>query len=243
MSNRATYQVSLDTSPMGEEPERNANLLELLALCRENKVEWADTIPISSQAPFTYTSGEALSYTVENEDGSVSVYQTNFARLLEALPLKGLPEEPTAAEAMAALRAWFEVDQAVSDGEARALVGVLYELNLRSRRSYPDRISLCPGCGYRLHLRGQGALTAGVCIEPATVREYKTAAPPTCWAGWGHLRRGVAEYYQEQGYSMDDTVGKDGVELAFEEYLRGEAGSSHPGTDHQPQGGQRELGH
>lgn len=110
--------MTLDTSPMGEEPERNANLLELLALCRENKVEWADTIPISSQAPFTYTSGEALSYTVENEDGSVSVYQTNFARLLEALPLKGLPEEPTAAEAMAALRAWFEVDQAVSDGEA-----------------------------------------------------------------------------------------------------------------------------
>lgn len=226
VSNRATYQVTLDTSPMGEEPERNANLLELLALCRENKVEWADTIPISSHAPFTYTSGEALSYTVENEDGSVSVYQTNFARLLEALPLKGLPEEPTAAEAMAALRAWFEVDQAVSDGEARALVGVLCELNLRSRdivRSGEYIFAQDVGIDFISAVKEHKLV--GVCIEATTVREYNTS----CAA---HLLGRVAPIYaeewaeyKEKGYSMDDTVGKEGAELAFEEYLRGEAGS------------------
>ena len=34
VSNRATYQVTLDTSLMGKEEERNPNLLELIAVCR-----------------------------------------------------------------------------------------------------------------------------------------------------------------------------------------------------------------
>lgn len=31
-------------------------------------------------------------------------------------------------------------------------------------------------------------------------------------------------YYKELGYNMNDTVGIDGAESAFESYLRGEAG-------------------
>ena len=53
VSNRATYQITLNSSLMGAEAERNANLLALLQICRDNNLTWTDTLPISSQPPFT----------------------------------------------------------------------------------------------------------------------------------------------------------------------------------------------
>ena len=35
---------------------RNANLLELLNICRDNGLTWTDTLAVSTAAPFTYTS-------------------------------------------------------------------------------------------------------------------------------------------------------------------------------------------
>ena len=48
VSNRTGYNVSLDTSFMGE--ERNQILLELLAICREEGVAWSDSLPVSGEA-------------------------------------------------------------------------------------------------------------------------------------------------------------------------------------------------
>ena len=55
VSNRATYQVRLDTAVMGEEAQRNGILLDLLSICREQGVAWTDTMPVSDGAPYTYT--------------------------------------------------------------------------------------------------------------------------------------------------------------------------------------------
>ena len=51
VSNRVTYQVTLKTSLMGK--DRNSILSTLISVARDSGVEWADTLPISSQAPFT----------------------------------------------------------------------------------------------------------------------------------------------------------------------------------------------
>ena len=53
VSNRASYQVSLDTSLMGDIQGRNTTLLKLLAVCREQGVAWTDTLCISGEAPFS----------------------------------------------------------------------------------------------------------------------------------------------------------------------------------------------
>ena len=53
VGNRASYNVSLDTSFMGE--ERNAILLRLLEICREESVTWSDTLPVSRSAPYVFT--------------------------------------------------------------------------------------------------------------------------------------------------------------------------------------------
>ena len=55
VSNRATYQVTLDTKMMGTPKERNETVLALLKVCREQGVEWNDTLPVTRELPFQYT--------------------------------------------------------------------------------------------------------------------------------------------------------------------------------------------
>lgn len=52
VTNRATYQLTLNTGVMGEEAVRNANLLELLNICRDNGLTWtAHPGPSQRQPP------------------------------------------------------------------------------------------------------------------------------------------------------------------------------------------------
>ena len=74
VSNRATYQVTLDVSMLGTPKERNSTLLQLLEVCRREGVVWADTLPISRSAPYVYTLGE-----------SSAPARRNFAQLVEAM--------------------------------------------------------------------------------------------------------------------------------------------------------------
>ena len=56
VSNEISYQVTLSLSLMGKtEEERCDNLLTLIQVCREEGVAWADTLPITTTAPFSYT--------------------------------------------------------------------------------------------------------------------------------------------------------------------------------------------
>lgn len=55
MTNRAVYRITLNTRLMGDEAERNPNLMELINICRDNGLSWSDSLPISTTAPFTYT--------------------------------------------------------------------------------------------------------------------------------------------------------------------------------------------
>ena len=50
VTNSVQYNVTLDTTLMGE--ERNEILSSLLALCREHGVEWTDSLPVSNSAPW-----------------------------------------------------------------------------------------------------------------------------------------------------------------------------------------------
>ena len=82
VGNRATYEITLNSSLMGAEAQRNANLLELITICRENDLEWTDTLPISKDAPFTYTDENALVYT--NSEGKVKF--SYLGALLDTCP-------------------------------------------------------------------------------------------------------------------------------------------------------------
>ena len=241
VGNRATYEITLNSSLMGAEAERNANLMELITICRENDLEWTDTLPISKDAPFTYTDENALVYT--NSEGKVKF--SYLGSLLNALPLgdKILPnrwdsddlaaassvadlgEGPTAEEVIDGLRQYFLIDESLSDADARALIGVLYELNLRSQNVKQTEYIFAQDVDIDVISAVKERSLTGVNISATTVRQYNTTSAAHLLGRVGSIQSANWETYKAKGYNMNDKVGIDGMEAAFEDYLRGKSGT------------------
>ena len=223
VSNWASYNVSLDTSFMGE--DRNTVLLRLLDICREESVTWSDTLPVSQSAPYVFTA--------EGAYGNLRKYAEKMkweglvptAEEIEALQSAESPALPSAERLIAKLRETYQVDPALSDEEARDLVGVLYELALRSREITWSSYVFAQDVEMTFIVKVKEASLSGVSIDTTTVREYNTSYA-------AHLlgRVGLMDsdewnnIYQALDYPYNASVGKDGMEQAFESYLHGVPG-------------------
>ena len=188
-----------------------------------------------------------------DSDGAAAVTQTEGGSLSEAVSRAaqhqwsqaqsdGLrretpgqaPEQETAVSGVSAqpliskMREYFEVDPAVSDEEGRALVGVLYEMLLRTKDVSTSEYVFASDVDISFITKVKEAGLAGVKIDTTTARTYNTnyAAHLLGRVGSIYYDEWYADdsYYRNNGYNMNDTVGKEGVEKAFESYLRGEAG-------------------
>lgn len=253
VSNRTAYQVTLDTSLMGTTAERYAILAELLELCRGQGMEWNDSLPVTKTAPYGYTLDDATT-------GEV----TRLRKLTEMLgwgkwscttvpgsidPETGEQSDPvevwtpalTAPQLMEALREQYKLDEyfpELTEKEARGLIGVLYELDLRKREiTYSEYVFAEEVDITFITLVREYKLT-GVTIESEAVRQFQTSAAAHIL---GRISAVTAEqwegdtdtvgYRDKEGYSYNDKVGQDGVEKAFEQYLHGISGTKAVETD------------
>ena len=234
VSNRVTYQVALNTDAM--EKNRNDILLALIRIARDAGVEWEDTLPITAQPPFRYTTDTPFQYPTTDEEGSPTTSLTRLGRL--AVKMKWIDDPtadgaqgaplPTAEELLEKMRESFQLE--LEGADMRAVAGVLYELYYRSMvNSWPPYV-FAEGVDIDFISKVKEQGLSGVEIEAATVRTYNTESA-------AHLRGRVGaienwDAYKDldldgdgtPDYEMDDTVGKEGAELAFESYLRGTAG-------------------
>lgn len=239
VTNQESYNVSLDTSFMNG--EENAILTQLLAISREEGVAWTDTLPISDTAPFVFTFDTASS-------GAVS----NLQRLAEDRDWSGLlptAEEvdairetaqagagaarPSAQALMEELRVYYEIDPALSDAEARDLIGVRYELTLRSREITYTAYVFAQDVQMPFIVKVTEAGLAGVNIDTTSTRVYNTPYAAHVLGRVTGIYSGEEDYYQDLGYSLDAKVGRGGVEQAFESYLHGTPGRRSIETDDQ----------
>lgn len=81
VSDKAVYQVKLNTSLMGKAPERNDAILSLLQVARATGTEWEDTLPITHEAPFIFTTDNPYYALTDNEDGTQSRTLTRLGKL------------------------------------------------------------------------------------------------------------------------------------------------------------------
>ena len=238
VTNRESYNVSLDTSFM---EDVNGTLGRLLDICRAEEVSWADTLPISEEAPFVFTFDTASS-------GAVS----NLYALAESIKkTAGLPDRaeadairaaaqagksyssPSAAAFLEALAEYYEIDPLLPDSELRALVGVRYELSLRSREITYNAYTFAQDVELPFIVKVKEADLPGVSIDVTTAREYKTAYAAHLLGRVGPIYSDEWSVYQELGYDYNAIVGKEGVELAFESYLHGTPGKRNIETNDQ----------
>ncbi len=232
VSNRLSYQVRLDPSLMGNDQAKNETLLALLAICRDQGVEWSDSFPVSRQAPYRYTLtqvgsatrtrftklGASMKWSDPAADDLLADIEAGTEALREEL-------EPSAGALLEQMRTSYKVDPSVSDAEARDLLGVRWELSLRQKDIARVEYIFAQGVEIGFITAVKEQALPGVLIEPTTVREYHTDFAAHLLGRVGSIPDTEWEHYQAQGYAMDDKVGLGGVEAAFEDYLRGTEGT------------------
>lgn len=231
VTNRVTYQVTLDLSLLGDDQQRAETLLELLELCRKQGVEWTDTLPITDQAPFRYTGDEPFYTTSTDEDGLSSRSLTRFGKL--AVAMKWI-DDPTGENADAALPDAQELLERMCDsfgleggatGENRGVAGVLYELYLRARDITWSSYVFAQDVDIQFISVVKERRLSGVQFETVSVRQFNTSCAAHLLGRVTSIYREDWEEYKALGYSMDASVGRDGMEKAFEQYLRGSSGT------------------
>lgn len=215
VSNRASYNLVLNHYVILSAKGTNEHLLKLVTLCRQQGVEYNDHFPITKEAPFTYT---------------LSDYNATWQNYFQAyLPEKGgLDSDISAPLLMKKLRELYRIPEEWSDVDARAVIGLRYELDLRQGiTNLPIYVFVEDASSEAL----SGILELnipGLTTEASTVREYATGYAAHILGYCSAMTKEQWAYYSEltdeKGnslYNMDAHVGQSGLELAFEEYLHG----------------------
>lgn len=235
VTNSVRYDITLDTALMGE--DRNEILSELLELCREQGVAWNDSLPVSASQPWTYTKTDSLfSYEWEDEEGTVTVRATNLGRLAQGRGWIESAEtaDVTAEELLRAMAATFGLEIGENEPVSqvhRQLIGVLYELYLRSYEILTSEYTFASDVDITFISAVKERALTGVLIETETSRAYNTPSAAHVLGYTGDITPELWPTYQELGYAMNATVGRAGVEQAFEEYLHGASGRRQIETD------------
>lgn len=208
VSNRLAYTLVFDRSGFDDDAALNAAILRLVQLCEETGTGWNDTLPIGRVGNF-------LRYSNARSE--------TFDKFIEK---NDLTSGASGRQLLSELRELYHVDESLSEREARLIVGVRYELHSRDSYTFAEDVST-----EVLSLITDGRYE-GVTIRTASARVYNTALAahilgtigPIWQKEWSSNEDTGYVGYADKGYSMNDLVGKDGVEKAFESYLRGTDG-------------------
>ena len=220
VSNRLGYTLTFDSSAFsGDTQAMNAAIFRLVELCRREDVAWTDTLPLSKTAPFFYTfSGEA------SQVSRLSRFIVAQKWSDEPLNIDAPSPDLFPSELFSMMRELFEIDPSYSDTDARAIMGVRYELAIRKLINTTAYIFAEDVSTRILSLITDGDYT-GVEIGSSSVREYQTPYAAHILGYIGRISDVDYPTLREQGYALDDLVGRGGAEAAFEQYLRGKDGT------------------
>ena len=226
VANRQTYNLTFDSGLLSKDEDENAAILRLLQLCREQKLTWDDNLPVTRTAPYAYTVDSAS----DTQKGRFVKFLQDTMRLasgdmtsgdVSAAVLEGAGL--TADGLIARMRERFAIPGDWAETDARDVLGVLYELEVRrlfNTTAYTMAedvdttfISLLTDGNY-----------LGAKITVSSARQYKTQYAAHILGSVGRIFANNKDEYLEKGYALDDIVGISGVESAFEEYLRGNDG-------------------
>lgn len=210
VTNRASYNLTITNYTLFNSSDPNGSLLSLLEKCVELGVDYADHLPVTMERPYAYTT-DALSTT----------WQGYFRTYLRE---RGWDSDMSAENLIRQMRRSYSIPDGWTDEQVRRVVGLRFELSLRyytTLETYTLARDVSSDDMAALLELG----TPGLGVETTTVREYATDLCAHILGSVGQMNAEEWEKYSGQGYAMNAQVGKDGIELAFEEYLHGSDGT------------------
>ena len=216
IGNRASYDLVFNHYVITSADNTNDHLLRLVKKCRELGITYLDHFPVTAERPFEYTL-----------DNFTTAWQGYFQSYLYE---RSMDSDITAPLLVETLRTRYKIPEEWSDADARAVVGMRYEFDLRGVVPLANYIFLEDVSDENLSALLEMNIP-GLRPESSTVREYYTPYAAHILGTMGAMspeqwQKINAAYEEGTGakYYMDAQVGQSGFESAFESYLHGTDG-------------------
>ena len=206
VGNRASYDLVFNHFVIKSADNRNEYLYTLLKKCEELGVEHQDHLPVTMTRPFEYT--------LSDYSTAWQGYYQNY------MSDRSWDPDVTAPLLIEKMRELYKIPAEWTEEEARAVIGLRYEFDLRGVTKLPSYVFISD-----VDSENRAAIlelnTPGLMVESSTVREYHTTYGAHILGYMGAMTDAEWQENQKLGYSMDADVGKSGFEQAFETYLHG----------------------
>ena len=213
VGNRASYDLVFNHYVITSSDNTNESLMRLIEKTRELGLTYMDHLPVTKERPFEYTLTE---YT--------TAWQGYFQKYLQD---RSIDSDITAPLLMQRMRERYKIPEDWSDADARAVIGLRYEFDLRGVVNLANYIFMEDVSDE--HLSALLELnTPGLMVESSTVREYYTSYAAHILGTMGAMTQEqwlkLDQAYEDgvgPEYYMDAQIGQSGFEAAFETYLHG----------------------
>lgn len=213
VTNRECYNLKINTTKLfaDDVEDPNAVILEMVSIVREAGYEYTEDLPITDEPPYEYT------------DNMTAVQRA----MLEAYFVRqGLDEDTTAVELMSYFRTRYDIPNTATSEEMRTISSIRYALNVRYAINTDDYIFV-EDASIDLISDLMGAVGNIIEVETSFIREYNTQYAAHILGYVAQMDETQLEEYMRSGnYSLNDKVGRSGVELAFEDWLHGVNGEA-----------------
>ena len=206
VGNRASYDLVFNHFVIKSADNRNEYLYTLLKKCEELGVEHQDHLPVTTTRPFEYT--------LSDYSTAWQGYYQNY------MSDRSWDPDVTAPLLIEKMRELYKIPAGWTEEEARAVIGLRYEFDLRGVTKLPSYVFISDVDSENLAAILE-LNTPGLMVESSTVREYHTTYGAHILGYMGAMTDAEWQENQKLGYSMDADVGKSGFEQAFETYLHG----------------------
>lgn len=215
VSNRECYNLKISDKRLfsDEVEDPNAVILQMINMVEAAGDKYTDDLPITKEPPFEYTN------------------MTDIQRMLlnAYLKDKGLDEDTTAVELMSYFRTRYDIAGSYNAEEMRKIASVRYAVNVRYTINTNPYVFV-EDASIDLISDLMGVVGNVVEVETSYIREYNTQYAAHILGYVQAMSDADMEKYrpgkENSTYDYDTKVGKDGVELAFENWLHGTNGKA-----------------
>lgn len=218
ISQKKPYTYTLDSLPTTQKA-RFFSYLKSVKAHKSLMIDYLLEHPELSEVPEEEQQGDSAEFSLTSWGET----------LLEHLPLSALTEEfllkagITADDVMSTLREKANFTEALTQTEARRVLGIRYELTLRKASGYTS-CTLVEDVDTVFISKVTDGNFSGAEINSSYIRKYETSYAAHILGYVGAITSKEEYDALGDGYNYDDYVGKSGVEAAFESYLKGTDG-------------------
>ena len=208
-SGTPSYNIKIDWHALRASADPNGTVLALVYAAIDEGIPYLDTFPVTRGAPFEF---------------SAVMTASQRSRLDTYLEFHNLDPDIEVSDLLAWMRNHYNIDYTVGILDARLIIGVRYELEIRAiiHTITPYIFAEDVTTDFVSYLEERSLV--GVFSQATFIREYHTTSAPHIIGYTGPMTAEEFAIFGPLGYPMDAIIGKIGVERAFEEHLHGRAG-------------------